>query len=141
MSRVQIELPDEWIFETEVDVRIGDINYGQHVGHDSVLSILHEARLRFLRQSGHSEIDVGGCGLIMADTVIAFKGEIKYPARLRVQINIGNWSRAGFNLVYCVDEISDTKRVAEAKTGMLCFDYNRRRPARVPEAFRAAFPA
>ena len=39
-------------FTTTLDVRISDINYGNHLGHDSLISLLHEARMRFLKQTG-----------------------------------------------------------------------------------------
>jgi hypothetical protein len=39
MARVKIDLPDKFIFKTEIPIRINDINYGGHLGNDAVLSI------------------------------------------------------------------------------------------------------
>ena len=45
MGRVKIKFPAENpLFITTIHVRIGDINYGGHVGNDAILSIIHEAR-------------------------------------------------------------------------------------------------
>ncbi len=140
MSKLLLNLPDAFPFRTEIDVRITDVNYGQHVGHDSMLSILHEARMRFLQTFGASETDVGGCGLIMTDTAIQFNAEVTYPSRLVCEVAFADPSRSAFDLYYCVTRAADGVRVAAAKTGMLCFDYTRRRPARMPSAFRAHFP-
>jgi acyl-CoA thioester hydrolase len=45
MPRVKIELPESWTFRTDIPIRITDINYGNHMGNDSFLGILHEARM------------------------------------------------------------------------------------------------
>ena len=63
MARVKIELPDSFQFTTEITIRITDLNYGGHVGNDTVLSIIHEARMQFLRHYGHTEMNFGGIGL------------------------------------------------------------------------------
>lgn len=139
MKRMQLDLPDEFPFCTSVDIRIGDINYGQHVGHDAMLALLHEARLRMLRQHGCSEMDVGGCGLIMGDAAIVFQGEVAYPSTLLIEVALANPSRAGFDMVYRVRDAESRSAVAVARTGMICFDYERKRMAKMPEAFRNLF--
>jgi len=48
MSRVVIALPNEFSFSTELDVRIQHINRGNHLGNDSLITFLNEARVRFL---------------------------------------------------------------------------------------------
>ena len=60
MPRIKIELPEIFIFKTEISIRITDINYGGHLGNDSLLSIIHEARVRFLKHLDYSESDVEG---------------------------------------------------------------------------------
>jgi len=76
MARIKIELPGKFIFKTEITIRVSDLNYGGHLGNDSVLSICHEARLRFLKHLGYSELDVEGSGIIMSDAAIQYKGEV-----------------------------------------------------------------
>ena len=46
MARVEIELPEQFPFATEIPIRISDINYGNHLGNDAVLSLAQEARVR-----------------------------------------------------------------------------------------------
>ncbi|WP_255669390.1 hypothetical protein [Myroides oncorhynchi] len=43
MARVKLNLPTEFIFETKIPVRITDLNYGNHLGNDKLLSISHAA--------------------------------------------------------------------------------------------------
>lgn len=139
MSRIKIDSPDVYEYSTEIPVRITDINYGNHLGHDSIMSILHEARVRMLSEQGFSEIDIGGCGMIMADTAIVFMNEVHYPATLKCELAVKDISRSGFDVYYRIIRVEDSAPIANAKTGMVCFDYERKRPARMPEAFRAAF--
>ena len=48
MARVKLEIPELLPFATELEVRVGDVNYGGHLGNDALLGLLHEARIRFL---------------------------------------------------------------------------------------------
>ena len=75
MPRIKIEIPERFIYKTEIPIRITDINYGGHLGNDSLLSIIHEARVRFLKNLGYSEANVEGSGIIMIDSAIQYKSE------------------------------------------------------------------
>jgi len=55
VPRIKLELPEIMVFSTEIPVRITDINYGGHLGNDSILSIVQEARVRFLNKYNYSE--------------------------------------------------------------------------------------
>ena len=50
MARVKLEVPSTFSFQTTIPIRITDVNYGGHVGNDSILSILHEIRIQFLKK-------------------------------------------------------------------------------------------
>ena len=75
MPRIRIDMPDNYLFSTEIPVRISDINYGGHLGNDAVLSMVHEARIRFLRQYHYTEMDIEGAGLVLSDSAIIYKAE------------------------------------------------------------------
>ena len=55
MPRVKLELPKEFNFSTEVQVRRSDINTGNHVGADTLLMYTTEAMMVFLRKIGFLE--------------------------------------------------------------------------------------
>ena len=78
MARIKIDLPGNFPFITNIEVRITDINYGGHVGNDSILSILQEARVRFFNHYGYTELNLEGVGMIMSDVGIEFKAELFY---------------------------------------------------------------
>ena len=136
MARIKLDMADvAFVFRTELDVRITDINYGRHVGNDAMLGLLHEARLRFLAQYGFSEEDVGGVGLLMGDAVVQFKAVAVRGDRLTVEMGLKDVERRTFDLMYRVMRVGDGAVVALAKTGMVAFDYVRNRLAEVPTAF------
>ena len=78
MGRIKIEIPDNFFFTTQIPVRISDINYGNHLGNDAVLSLVHEARVRFLKEFGYTELDIEGAGIMMADVAIVYKSQGYY---------------------------------------------------------------
>ncbi|HRG28685.1 MAG TPA: thioesterase family protein [Chitinophagales bacterium] len=134
MSRIQVNFPEKHIFSTEIKVRITDLNYGGHLGNDSMLALLHEARVRYLKHFGYSEMDVEGTGIIMADVAIQFKTEAFYAERLTIAIAVGDFSRVSFDIYYKVS--SGNREVAIAKTGIVFFNYEKKKVAAVPEKFR-----
>ena len=100
MARTKLILPENFNFSTQIDVRITDINYGGHLGNDSVLGIIHEARIRLLTEKGFSEQDIDGVGIIMADTVIIYSSEGFYGDKLRIDVAVDEISNTGCEIYY-----------------------------------------
>jgi acyl-CoA thioester hydrolase len=137
MARIKIELPEAFSFSCQIPVRITDINYGGHAGNDTVLSIIHEARMQFLQSMGYTEMEFAGVGMIMADVAIEFKSELFYGDTVIASVIVGEISRIGFDLLYKLETLrpsnSDRKiLVAAAKTGMICYDYEKKKIVSVP---------
>ncbi len=137
MARVRIELPKEFIFKTEIPIRINDINYGGHLGNDAVLSIAHEARLRFLKQHNFTELNVGGAGIIMVDAAVQYKAEGFYGDIMLVEIAVTDITGVGCDFVYrCTNKNTGTV-IAIAKTGIVFYDYGKKKVVSMPEKFGA----
>jgi len=132
MARIKIDLPAVFTFSTQLPVRISDINYGGHLGNDAILSMLHEARLQFLRHYGYSELELAGKSLIMADVAIEYKGEGFHSDLLTIQVAAHDFNKYGFDIIYQVTN-QDKRLIALAKTGMLCFDYSTRKVVSLPD--------
>jgi acyl-CoA thioester hydrolase len=135
MARIKINLPNTFGFNCIIPIRIGDINYGNHVGNDAVLSIVHEARMQFLKNMGTTELDFFGTSLIMADVAIEFKKEMYYGQIVKASVAIVDISKIGFDLIYKLEVGSESGSftTALAKTGMICFDYKAKKITSVPE--------
>lgn len=139
VPRIKFELPDKFHFSTEIPLRIGDINYNDHLGNDAVLSLVHEARMRFFRKHGWSELDIDGVGIIMADAAIMFKSEAFYGDELIIDVAVSEMSDIGCEILYRLTNKQTGKEIARIKTGIVFFNYTSRKPVRMPEAFRKAF--
>ena len=139
MSRVKLELPGTFNYATDVRLRVSDINYGGHMDNNAVLSLVHEARVRFLNHHGFTELDVDGAGIIMVDAVIQYKSEAFYGQTLTFQVAVDGLSRIGCDIFYRVTDRDTGIEVARAKTGIAFLDYATRKPKRMPEKFRKRF--
>ena len=139
MSRSKIDIPEQFTFSTDIPVRITDINYGGHLGNDKVLTLVHEARIQFLKHHGFSELDFAGTGLIMKDAIIEFKNEVFYGDTIKAWVAVQNLTKIGFDVVYRLDKNKGEAVVALAKTGMICYDYSRKRIAAVPDSAKEIF--
>jgi len=138
MARIKIELPEKFSFETIIPIRITDLNYGNHVGNDTILSILHEARVQYLRHYDLEELDFAGVGLIMNDVAVEFKNEIFYGEKIIASVTVSDISKFSFDVYYKLEKENNDKRilVALAKTGMVCYDYQKRKIAPIPEGVK-----
>ncbi|MBX9784810.1 MAG: thioesterase family protein [Chitinophagaceae bacterium] len=134
MSRIKLQMPQQFLYSTVIAIRISDINYGNHVGNDAVLSLIHEARVQFLAAHGFSELQCGGVGLIMSDAGIEFKKEIFYGDVVTAHVAAVDFSSVGFDLYYKLE--TNGKAAVLAKTGMICYDYEKKKIAQVPEVVR-----
>ena len=135
MPRVKLHIPDTFTFETEIPVRVTDINYGGHLGNDAVLSLMHEARVRYLVSLGYSELDIEGASIIMTDAHIVFRGEGFYGDTLLIQIAPDRPEGVRFDLWYRILHKGTGKEIARARTEISFFDYSTRKTVPVPEAF------
>lgn len=139
MARIKIELPEKFKFSTEITVRISDINYGGHLGNDTFLSLIHEARIRFLNHYGFAEYDAGGSGIILIDSVIIYKSEIFYGDDLIVDVTAGDFWKYGCDIFYRMISKKTGSDAIIAKTGIIFFDYEKRQKVRTPNKFLLHF--
>jgi acyl-CoA thioester hydrolase len=138
MARIKIDTPGSTIANVHIRVRIGDINYGNHVGNDAFVSFIHEARLQWLQQNNFTELDIDGTGMIMSDLAFEFKNESFYGEEISITISAGEISKVSFDLYYqlTTQRNNETILLAKAKTGMVCYDYQNKKIAAIPECLK-----
>lgn len=135
MNRIKLDIPASFSFSTEISIRITDLNYGGHVGNDSFLSLIQEARQQYLQQFGYAELDFEGLGLIMADSVVEYKRELSYGDIVKISVQAADFDKLGFDLFYLL-EINNREVpiiAGKAKTGMICYDYKTKKKTSIPE--------
>jgi acyl-CoA thioesterase FadM len=136
MARIKIDLPAKFSFSTNIPIRITDINFGGHVGNDTILSIVHEARAKFFQHLGYDELNFWGVGTIMSDVAIEYKDQIYYGDEILASVAVGEITKVAFDLFYKLEKrAADGKQttVALAKTWMVCYDYDLKKVVAIPE--------
>lgn len=138
MSRTRLDLPEHFLFTTDIPLRVSDINYGGHLGNDAVLSLAQEARARFLHSHGWSEKDLAGAGMIMTDAAVVYRSEAFYGDILTIDVAVADLHELGCDFVFRIVNKASGREVARVKTGIVFFDYAKRKPRPMPDAFRKA---
>ena len=74
----------------------------------------------------------------MSDLAVEFKSESFYGDMIEVKISAAEISRVGFELYYQLSVVRNDQTIvlANAKTGMICYDYAAKKVVAVPEDFK-----
>ena len=138
MPRLKIELQQKILTSVFIPVRITDINYGNHVGNNSIVEIIHEARVQFFNQHGFTELNIAGTGLIMSELSVEFKNESFYNDVLEIKIFSGEITHVSFELFYEISVNRGGQKIiiALSKTGMVCYNYEIKKVKPVPEELK-----
>ena len=124
MPRIKLPRPKRVDFYTNIVLRVYDMNYGGHMGNDSVLSIAHEARVQFLKSFKMTERDFYGSSLLMADSAVVYKKEAFYGDELQICISVSEFYNYCFELLYLIKDLHSHLEVARVKTGLVCYNHN-----------------
>jgi len=136
MPRVQLEMPEKYTYSIEVPLRISDLNYGKHVGNDTVLTLVQEARVQYIRKIGYEdELNIDGLGMIMSDAALVYKAEMTYGMKVKIEIGVKDFNKYGFDIYYRLTDQLSMKELAHVKTGIVFFDYQKKRIAPAPFSF------
>lgn len=128
------------LFATTIPVMVNHLNYGNHLGYDSVLSICQEARMRWLKGHGMTEISLeDSIGYMITDVAMNYRGEGFFGDQLSVKLYADSHSRRGFTLRYEIVNQSTDKVIALGETRHVFFDFQSRRVATSPDKFRELF--
>ena len=126
---------DGFSFQFSYRVGVADINYGGHVANSAVLNFFQDARIAYLANLGpYSEIDLGGCGLIMPEAHVFFRKEMFLGDQLQIGVKSHNLKRSSWVMEYRIERAAEL--TAEGETQLLCFDYTTRKVCRFPAEFR-----
>ncbi len=136
MPRTKLAIHENYPFRCDIQVRVGDLNYGGHVGNSEMVGILHDARVALFRAMEISESDLGDAktGIVMDDLVVNFRAEAFLGETLTIGCLFGEVENVGFRIHYRVSR--GDKTVAVAETGLVAFNYATRQIAFLPAIFK-----
>ncbi|EHI12731.1 acyl-CoA thioesterase [Mycolicibacterium thermoresistibile] len=120
-------------FTTPVPVRWSDIDMYQHVNHATMVTILEEARVPFLRPA--FEPDIATTGLLIAEVKVGYKGQLRLAdSPLQVTIWVNRLRAVDFTLGYEVRSVladPDSKPAVIAETQLAAFHIEEQRLLRL----------
>ena len=141
MARITLEFPeDQYCFSTQLTVRITDINAANHLANDSMISMISEARERFLFAYGVAQTRHDGSGIIVTDLATTYRAEAHARDALLFEVGVMDFNRYGGDIIFRISRPADGRLIAMAKSGFVFFDYAQGRVMAMPEAFAAKFP-
>lgn len=136
MREIYSAVEKKLVFSTNLQVRIYDINYGNHLGHDSLISLIHEARVRFFKLHGFTELSVeGDVGIVLTKLTVNYKAESFYADNIQIDILVGEVSKVGLDFYYVAKLKETGKEIANGVTTAVFFDYKQAKLARMPQVF------
>jgi len=136
MPRIRLKPPERVVFTANLDVRVTDLNYGQHLGHMELIGLLHQARVEFLAANGMTEMNIEGRTLIMVDLAVSYRSETFFGQNLVIEIGLAFEGSRGIEISYAVRDRDTGKLVAVAQSGVVFADPEARAVVQVPNAFR-----
>lgn len=141
MARLTLEFPeDQFCYSTHLTVRVTDINAANHLGNDSMISMISEARARFLFDFGIREAAEAD-GIIVTDLATMYRAESHARDQLLFEVGVMDFNRYGGDIIFRITRPADGTLIALAKSGFVFFDYRLGKVAEMPADFRAKFPA
>lgn len=124
------------IFKTTHNVMVYDLNYGNHLAYDSLLSILHEVRLRWLKSINVELMEnsiTDSIGLLVTHLNVSYKSEARYSDKLEISMNVSNINKSRFTLNHIVLNLTTNMITSEAEIEIACFDTNIKKCVRIPK--------
>ncbi len=142
MARLELEFPeDQYCYSTHLTVRVTDINAANHLGNDSMISMISEARARFLFEFGIHETRADGTGIIVTDLATTYRTEAHARDQLLFEVGVMDFNKYGGDITFRITRPTDGSLVAMAKSGFVFFNYRTGQVVAMPESFSVLFPA
>ena len=130
-------MPHDFKLKVPLQVRFCDTDAMGHVNNAVYLSYLELARMKYWEMiTGLA--DFSQVPLILANVEIDYRSPLKMGEPAEVQARVSELGRAGFTLDYRIVAGKEGRLIAEATTGLACYDYEKGRVKRLSEDIRRA---
>jgi len=140
MARLILTFPeDQYYYTTLVTVRVTDINAANHLGNDSMISMISEARARFLFEYGVPETERDGTGIIVTDLATTYRAEAHARDQLLFEVGVMDFNKYGGDIIFRVTRPKDKTLIAMAKQGFVFFNYKTSQVVVMPDEFQSKF--
>lgn len=139
MERIKLDFPAEAVIHRHpMTVRVTDMNYGRHLGHDALVSLLHEARMQAFATLDLLEWDMQGYPSLVADLAVQYQSEARWPDALMVATAVPEPQGKALTIYQRVYQADSQQVVATARINQLLIDLASGRPVEIPDQVKQA---
>jgi acyl-CoA thioester hydrolase len=139
LARIKVIVRGTNVYQYKGQLRVSDMNYGNHLGNDKVLSLFHECRLSWMKTINYDELNFYGKALIQHDALINYKSEGLYGDLFNIKLYIDDIDSKSFDFYYQIINITSDQDMAIGKTGMTFYDYDLQKITDAPIPFIEKF--
>ncbi len=133
-------MTDDFRHRTRVDVRFRDIDAFGHVNNAVVSSYIELARIRYLVDVLQVE-PIGVMPLILANISIDYRSPIFFQDTVEIGSRVDWLGTSSIGMSHELNAAADGRELARSSSVLVTYDYERGRPMRVPDDWRAALAA
>lgn len=102
MARVQIDMPEKFVYSTTLEVRVGDLAGGFHLGNHVLISYFNEVLFQFLRDTDLRRLFDRRNIFINSDLALIYKSESNHWDMLKFDMAVTPSGNSGFDLYFRV---------------------------------------
>ena len=124
-------------FTIDLPVRISEVNYGNHLGHAALASLLHQSRLKLYKHYDINELNIDGVGSVVKKLKIDYQGEAFFDDELHISITLIEITGATCTFEYTVTKNDAQTPVANVLETMAFINVDTRKAARTPKVIKA----
>lgn len=141
MARIIIELPDSFSFSKTIELDESYMNIANHLDNALLLKLVGATRTAYWSHMGYSPFDMEGVSNVVADAALQYKSEAFNGEVMLIEQALRDFHKYGFDTVWRITEKSSQREIARGKHGILCFNYEQRKIAPIPEKLRTRLQA
>ena len=137
MERVQINIPEKILYQQHFKIVEADINDVNHMGNERVLVFVNSIKEGFFRElklTANTPTE----GIIFANHSINYKNEGFLGDEIVCHVGVNNITECSFDLISHFIK-SNSTTLAIVRTGIVYYDYEKRKIKALPQSFITAF--
>ena len=124
MSRIRLNFDDRvFTYETLIRVWATDITVGAQASPEAMVTMLSEARARYLNAQGIMEVESDFDGILITDLATEFVSRALAHQELIFEVGLSGKNKYGGDIVIRVTRREDGSDVMRAKFGFVCYNF------------------
>lgn len=136
MKKEKIVFPEKILWSGSRIIEKEDINYAHHMGNERILVWADQIRNEFLRSIGWDEQQfIENAGVIVANHTIVYQSEGFLGDKIIIEVGVDYLTECSFDIVIRTRKEGAERNMVILRTGIVCFNYQRREIQTIPEIF------